>query len=118
MAGKDRLFLLPAGFEDPALDSGGTGWFCPGCAMVEGFLGYHPRVRERLEVIYHPYPRPREAIVALVGEAHQGMPLLVLAEPFDHPDVRRAENGVCFVADEKPITRYLAACWGLAAPHP
>lgn len=114
---KDTLYLLPAGFTDPALDDGGRGWICPACAMVEGFLGYFPQVRDALEIVYYPYPRPRAGIVDLVGEDHQGMPLLILAEPAEGADILHA-GGHAFISAEKAILRYLAAKHGVAAPHP
>lgn len=114
---KDRLYLLAAGFEDPALDSGGRGWVCPACMMVEGFLGAFPHVREALEIVYYPYPRPRAEIVDLIGEDHQGMPVLILAEPAQGADILHGD-GRAFISDEKAILRYLAARHGVAAPHP
>lgn len=114
---KDRLYLLAAGFEDPALDSGGRGWVCPACTMVEGFLAAFPQVRDQLEIVYYPYPRPRAAIVDLIGEDHQGMPVLILAEPAEGGDILHA-NGHAFISSDKAILRYLAAKHGVAAPHP
>ena len=110
---KDLLFLLAPGFEDE-----GRPWFCTACAAMEGFLGYFPQVREALDVVYYPFPRPRQAIIDLVGEANQGMPVLLLGAPSDHPDVKRAPGGAYFISDERPICRYLAAKHGVAAPHP
>ena len=107
---RDRLFLLAPGFEKDGIPS-----FCGPCAMVEGFLGYFPQVRETLEIVYYPFPRPRAAIVDLVGEANQSMPVLVLAGPSDHPDVQQV-NGNWFVIDPKPICRFLAERLGLPVP--
>jgi hypothetical protein len=107
---RDRLFLLAPGFEKDGIPS-----FCGPCAMVEGFLGYFPQVRETLEIVYYPFPRPRAAIVDLVGEANQSMPVLVLAGPSDHPDVQQV-NGNWFVIDPKPICRFLAERHGLPVP--
>ncbi len=114
---KHRLYLLAAGFEDPAIDSGGKGWVCPACCMVEGFLAAFPAVRNGLEIVYYPYPRPRAALVELIGEAHQGMPVLILAAPEEGPDIEQA-NGRSFISAEKAILRRLAADFGVAAPHP
>ncbi|WP_245863776.1 DUF3088 family protein [Caulobacter mirabilis] len=116
---KDRLFLLPAtGFENPALeDDLGRGWFCPPCAMVEGFLAAFPHVREQLEVAYVPFPRPRRPVVDLVGEAHQGLPLLILAEPAEGEGIETA-GGLTFISDEKAILRYLGRRYGAAQPLP
>jgi hypothetical protein len=83
--------------------------------MVEGFLGYFPQVRETLDITYYPFPRPRAAIVALVGEANQSMPVLVLDGPSDHPDAQQV-NGRWFVIDPKPICRFLADRHGLPVP--
>ena len=110
---KDQLFLLKAGFEDD-----GRAWFCPSCAGVEGFLSYFHAVREELLVTYAEFPKPRQRLIDLVGEAHQSMPTLVLGDVIDHPDVRTAANGRAFVAGMEPITRYLAARYGVAGPHP
>jgi hypothetical protein len=107
---RDRLFLLAPGFEKDGIPS-----FCGPCAMVEGFLGYFPQVRETLEIVYYPFPRPRAAIVDRVGEANQSMPVLVLAGPSDHPDVQQV-NGNWFVIDPKPICRFLAERHGLPVP--
>ena len=84
-------------------------------AMVEGFLGYFPQVRETLDIVYYPFPRPRTAIVDLVGGDNQSMPVLVLDAPSGHPDVQQA-NGHWFVIDPKPICRFLAARHGLPVP--
>ena len=107
---RDRLFLLAPGFEKDGIPS-----FCGPCAMVEGFLGYFPQVRETLDITYSPFPRPRAAIVDLVGEANQSMPVLVLGGPSDHPEVQQA-NGNWFVIDPKPICRFLADRHGLPVP--
>ena len=114
---RDQLFLLR-----PDWSAEGRPWFCPACATVEGFLGYYPTVRDQIEVVYVPYERPRQTIVALLGEANQNAPTLVLAAPFTHPDLRdgdlQSANGRCFATDAGPVTRYLAARYGVSPPHP
>jgi len=117
MPGRDRLYLLPAGFEDPALDSGGRGWVCSACAMVEGFLGDFPQVRDQLDVAYLNFPRPRAELVEAIGEDHQSLPVLILAEPAEGDSILAAD-GVSFISDEKAILRWLAARYGVAGPHP
>ncbi|MBO9706985.1 MAG: DUF3088 family protein [Caulobacter sp.] len=114
---KDRLFLLRADWVDQDRT-----WFCMACAAVEGFLAYYPAVRDRLEIAYLPYGRPRHPVADLLGEANQNLPALILAEPFDHPDLRegdlQAAGGLTFATNEGPITRYLAARYGVSPPHP
>lgn len=66
------------------------GWYCPDCAIVEGALAYYPQLREALDVRHVPFPRPRHEIVALVGEAFQDSPCMLLdpaAGPSDAPVV-------------------------------
>jgi hypothetical protein len=111
---KDRLFVLPPGFDDQ-----GTSYFCPNCAQVMGFLSYFPQVRDTLEIVEHSFPRPRPQIVALVGEANQAMPLLVLGgEPAAVPGVTVEElHGNRFVKNAMPILRYLAVSRGVPVPH-
>lgn len=114
---KDRLFLLRADWTDQDRT-----WFCMACAAVEGFLAYYPAVRDQLDIAYLPYERPRRPVVDLLGEANQNLPTLILAAPFDHPDLRegdlQAAGGLVFATNEGPITRYLAARYGVSPPHP
>jgi hypothetical protein len=74
---KDRLFLLPPAFPDPAV---GPGLFhCIECARLEGLFTYTPGLRQRLDVEQIPHPGPRAALIALLGEPHQNCPTLVIA---------------------------------------
>lgn len=111
---KDTLFVLPPGFDD-----GGTPYFCPFCAQVVGFLTYFPQVADTLDIVELAFPRPRQRIIDLVGEAHQGMPLLVLGgDPVAVPNVTVHEaRGRRFVKNAIEIMRYLAATRGVPGPH-
>jgi hypothetical protein len=111
---KDTLFVLRPGFDDA-----GTSYFCPYCAQVVGFLTYFPAVAATLDIVELEFPRPRQPIIALVGEPHQGMPLLVLGSaPVAVADVTiHAANGRHFVKNAIEITRYLAATRGVPRPH-
>jgi hypothetical protein len=92
------------------------------CAAVEGFLGYYPAVQDALDITYLPYERPRHPVVDLLGEANQNLPTLILAVAFKHPDLRDGDlqnaKGLWFATNEGPITRYLAARYGVSPPHP
>jgi hypothetical protein len=113
---KDILFLLPADFDDA-----GAPWYCRECAEVRGLLAYYPQLVEKLDVRITDYPRPRAAIVELLGEAHQNCPTLVIAD-----DARelpghvlvKSVNGRRFVDNAKAIGEYLAAAYGISRPHP
>ena len=119
MADRDRLFLLPPAFEDPAAGPGTV--HCPYCARVTGVLAYAQQLRERIDVEIVPFPRPRAPIVALVGADHQSCPLLVLADagdPLPPGAQRSAATGRAFIADTARIIDYLAARHGAPKPHP
>jgi hypothetical protein len=114
---KDTLFLLSPGFMD-----GDTGpWFCPETAVVEGMLSFYPRLRAQVDVRYVDFPKPRRPIVALLGEAVQRCPVLVLGDglhPAPEGVVVGEANGHRYVAREIEICRYLASAYGLGQPHP
>lgn len=111
---KDTLYLLPMGF-----DKEGQPRFCPDCAMMEGYLSAYPRLRDVLDIVRVDYARPRPALVERLGEAHQNAPTLILAEAAPdagpHGEIQSA-NGLSFLSDARPITRWLAAKHGLPAP--
>jgi hypothetical protein len=48
--------------------------------LNNGVVHRDPRVRHLVEVRFVDYPRPRPEVVALVGEANLGCPVLVLGE--------------------------------------
>ncbi len=112
---RDTLFILRAPFEDPALE--GT-WFCTSCATMEGVLLANPHWARAIDVKRMPYPRPRQEMIALIGEANQSMPALVLADGSTPPEGAKEYEGRYFLDEPKPIARYLAAQYGGAGPHP
>lgn len=68
------------------------GWYCPDCAIVQGALAYYPQLREALDIRLVDFPRPRAAIVALVGADYQDCPLLLL-DPSQGPPEAPVVNG-------------------------
>ena len=112
---KDKLFLLKPDFR-----KGDEGpFYCPESAMVEGVLSFYPKLRDKLEVEYVDFARPRTPVVAALGEANQGCPVLVLADGrrvLDASlDVHEA-NGRRFLSNEAHIRRYLASAYGVGLP--
>lgn len=111
---KDTLYLLQPSFEKDDAQR-----FCPDCAIMEGYLATYPTLRETLEIVYVDYARPRAALVERLGEDHQNAPTLILAEAAPdagpHGEIL-SSNGLSFLTDARPITRYLAVKHGLAAP--
>jgi hypothetical protein len=78
---------------------------------VEGLLSFFPALRDAIDVHYIDFPRPRQALVSDLGEAHQSVPVLILAddtEPKGGGIEPERANGRRFIADEKTIRRYLS----------
>ena len=113
---KDILFLLKHDFRDGP----GQPYYCPECALINGVLHYYPRLRHHVEVRYVDFPRPRPEVVALVGEANQGCPVLVLGDgaPAVVEGVRIQTHGARrFVSGAEEIGNYFAAVYQTGRPH-
>jgi hypothetical protein len=103
----------------PSIEKDGQLRFCPDCAIMEGYLAAHPRLRQALDIVYIDYARPRGALVEHLGEEHQNAPTLILAQPA--PDAGPfgeilSAKGLSVLTDARPITRWLAQRHDLAAP--
>jgi hypothetical protein len=113
---KDQLYLLKPDFMDQ-----GTGpFFCPGCAQVEGMLSFYPVLREKIEVHYIDFQRPRQEIISLIGEENQGAPKLILGENNrvipEGVNIATA-NSRTFIGGGSEICKYLASAYGVGTPH-
>jgi len=111
---KDRLYLLKPGFVDQ-----GKAYFCPGCALVEGMLSFYPGLREKIEIHYIDFPRPRPRLIAEIGEENQGCPKLILGGEHTIPPrvVVSEAKGKRFIPEAMEICRYLAGAYGVGEPH-
>ena len=111
---KDRLYLLKPDFLDQ-----GKADFCPGCAQVEGMLSFYPALREKVEVFYIEFPRPRPGLVAEIGEDNQGCPKLIIGGEGHIPQgIKVSEaNGRRFISAPLEICSYLAGAYGVGEPH-
>lgn len=65
---KDQLFLMAPGFMNAGLGP----FYCGDSVSVEGLLGFFPDLRTKVDVNYIEFPRPRQAIVDLIGDDNQG----------------------------------------------
>jgi hypothetical protein len=112
---KDRLFMLKPDF----MDQGKGPYFCPGCVVVEGMLSFYPALREAIDINYIDFPRPRQALIALIGEENQTCPKLVLGGEHAVPEgVAIGEaDGNGFITDPLSICRYLGKTYGVGIPH-
>lgn len=114
--GKHVLFQLNPWFEA----TGEGPFFCPDCAFVEGFFRYSPEVEGKIDIRHVDFERPRQAVVALLGEENQSCPVLVLDT--DTPLPRGAKTsmstGRAFLDDPRIICDFLGRVFSTARPHP
>ncbi|NUA31704.1 DUF3088 domain-containing protein [Cupriavidus basilensis] len=112
---RDRLFLLQPGFTDPKHP--GEHFVCPDCLPIEGLLASAPALAARLDISREPFARPREAVAALLGEAHQGLPVLILGDAAPAPADAQQHGELRFVTDTRRILALLAERHGFAKVH-
>ncbi len=111
------LFVLRPSFAAPKAGPGT--YFCPHSATVEGLLSFHPELRERLDVRYVDFARPRRAVIAEIGEANQACPVLVLPPEWTSPPANgRCAEGRTFFVGATEIATFLAEWAGIGMPHP
>jgi hypothetical protein len=112
---RHTLFLMAPGF----LDGDDGPFFCPHAAALEGFMKYVPDVESHVDVRRIDFARPRPAIIELLGEEHQGTPVLVLEEDHDPGDGTQVseQTGRAFILGEIEISRFLSDELGVMKPH-
>jgi Protein of unknown function (DUF3088) len=113
---RDLLFLLRPDFEDPAFP--GRRFYCWHCAVIEGVLASFPKLADQIDVERIAWPRPRDAVIALVGVENQSVPLLVLAPGTTSVYQTGAFRGRAFIADKDKILAALSERHGFPDPHP
>lgn len=113
---RDILFLLKPGFFDGAEGP----FYCPESAEVNGVMQFFPELKDKLDVRFVDFPRPRREIVELIGEENQSCPVLVLADP---PSAAASDvevlhaKGRWFVSGAGAIGNFLARVYGIGRPH-
>ncbi|MFD2650190.1 DUF3088 domain-containing protein [Brucella rhizosphaerae] len=113
---RDTLFLLQPGFEDPAYP--GQVFYCWHCALIEGVLASFPELGKGLDIKRIAWARPRQEVIALVGEENQSLPLLILTK--GDPSVHQTGEyeGSVFISEKDAILEVLAERHGFPLPHP
>jgi len=112
---KDKLLMLRPGFFQG--DEGP--FYCGDAVAVEGLLSFFPQLRSQIDVEYIDAPRPRQAIVELIGEANQSAPVLVLGAgrvPRDNSVEVHLHGQTQFIDSPDHIRRYLSSEYGVARP--
>ena len=113
---RDKLFLLQPGFLDPKYP--GRLFYCWHCALLDGVLASFPQLANRIEIVRVPWPRPRGAVISLVGETNQSLPLMVLAAG----ETSKFQTGIYgklgFISGKDKILAALIERHGIPEPHP
>jgi hypothetical protein len=110
---KDKLFILRPGFFKEADGP----FYCGDSVSVEGLLSFCPQLRDAVDVAYIDAPRPRKAIVELIGADNQSAPVIVLGEGHDPNDASvtvQEHNGTRFINTPDDVRRYLSSQYGVA----
>lgn len=104
---KPTLYLLLPTRDDPPV-------VCSECALIEGLLVHYPAIEDAVDVKRVGFHRPRPELIAALGEAHQGAPVLVFPAGTVVPQAAlQAPTGLYFLSGPDAISEYFAGM-GLA----
>jgi hypothetical protein len=115
MKKNDRLYVIKSGFNH----QGEGPYYCPGCAEMAGLMEFYPELKQRVDIRWVDFSRPRPELVELLGEANQSCPVLVLSEvPVNPPKELTVQlaNGRAFIEGTREIGLYLAHAHGIGRP--
>lgn len=113
---RDRLIILRPGFVDPAFP--GQVFYCWHCVLMEGMLASFPAELAFLDVERIEWPRPRQAVIDLIGADRQSLPVLVLADDAPAGLETGQHQGRRFVEGKDAILAALSVRYGIPDPHP
>ncbi len=118
---KPQLFLLNPNFIDSKVDNLGHLYYCSQCATVEGILAYYPELREKLDIQYVDFPRPRPTIIELLGSENQSCPVLVIlkesASSFEFKNFK-SHGDYLFADTPETIAAYFSRGFQVGMLHP
>lgn len=109
---KPLLFLLSPNFADASYPE--QRFFCRHSALIEGVIASFPALEGSLDIRRIDFKRPRAEVVALVGEANQALPVLIL--PLGATSGKA--GGRQYVAGAEPIIAALVESEFIPPPHP
>lgn len=113
---RDRLIILKVNFEDPSYPD--QRFYCWHCVLMEGVLASFPELAEAIDVERIAWARPRDAVISLIGEPHQSLPVLVLADDAPNGLETGLYQGRRFVEGKDAILRAFSVRYGIPLPHP
>jgi len=115
-----KLFLLKPHFLDKKIDDQ-TRFYCPHCATILGILNYYPELKEKLDITFIDFERPRQKLVALVGDENQGCPNLVIDKDevgeLEDMSNLKAYGPYYFINSAPQIASYLSTKYHIGRAH-
>ena len=87
-----------------------------GALEVEGLLASFPYLAANLDIERLPFPRPRQAVIALLGEENQSLPALIFGDGAIPDDAER-HGEVAFIKSTRRILDLLAERHGFPRLH-
>lgn len=115
-----KLFLLKPDFLDSKLDENAK-FYCPSCAQVLGIIAYYPELKEKLDIKFIDFKRPRKEIVDLVGDENQGCPNLIFSKAemagMDDTSYFNVYGDYFFQNNASLIAEFLAEHYDIGVPH-
>ncbi|RKP47079.1 DUF3088 domain-containing protein [Pararobbsia silviterrae] len=112
---RDLLLLLEPGFTDPKYPD--ERFVCPHGVSIEGLLASDPERVAKLDVKRVAFARPRPDVIAVLDEAHQGLPVLILGDERPVPDEALTLGATRYISDPKQILALLAERHGFPKLH-
>ena len=113
---RDTLFLLAPDFTDPAYP--GQVFYCTHCALLEFVLAQYAEQLRGLNVVRTQWPRPRQDLIDLLGEANQSLPLLIIGDRTRTDCATGVFQDRYFIQGVDSLMRFLSAHYGIPLPHP
>ena len=113
---RDTIFLLKPDFEDPAWPN--QRFYCWHCALIDGVLGSFPDLLAGLDIRHINWPHPRHDVIALLGEDHQSLPVMILKSGDTSSLQTGTANGHAFIDGKDNILLALSERHGFPVPHP
>lgn len=105
---KHKLFLMKPGFHNLGMGP----FYCGDSVSIEGMLAFFPELRRQIDIEYIEFSKPRRALVELLGEDGQSVPVLVLHHSYEGDGIGISVSNshrLRFIDDEKDIRGFLSA---------
>jgi len=112
---KITLYMLT-----PWMEGSNNGpFYCPDCAIVEGYFFYAPEAKDQIEIRPVEFSKPRKELIDILGQENQSSPVLIFSDEAPPPEYAKKSlsTGKSFIDDPKMICEYLSETYHTVKPH-